>query len=316
MLRDTSLLYFYEVARLGSIRQAAENLHVSPSAISRMITQAEHQFQAALFERRPKGMILTEAGEILAEKLRGVVTQLRDARVQIDELKGLKRGEVSLYCIEGIVQDLIPSVIAEFHRKHPLISFLVNTGGSDAIVEALVTDKADIGIAFNMRSRSDTETLFTFDQQLCAVLSPEHPLAVERVVSLHRVVLHPIAMPDSSFGVRGVLDRALRTLRLEAPLLVTTNSLSLTWGMARSGAAVTLSPPFAAAGDLASGRLVAVPIEEGALLSGTMSVCKHKGRPLSVAATELLSHIRRAFDKLDHGATKPPKGRRRVPVRR
>jgi DNA-binding transcriptional LysR family regulator len=305
MLKDTSLLYFYEVARCGSIRQAAEHLHVSPSAISRMITKAEHQFQAELFERRAKGMYLTEAGRILAEQMRGVVGQLRDARTHIDELKGLRRGEVQVHCIEGIVQDLMPSAIAAFHERHPQVAFRVNTGGSDAIVEALLADQSDFGISFNMRRSPGIEVLFTFQQPLHALVAPSHPLNRGQTVSLREVVRHPIAMPDPTFGVRGILDRALRAAKLEAPMFVTTNSLALTRAMARTGAAITLSPPFAAAGELAAGQLVAIPISERQLLNGTMSICKRRGRRLSAAAMELVDYVRKQVEGISSSASQP-----------
>lgn len=303
MITDTSLLYFYEVARCGSIRQAAQRLHVSPSAISRMITKAEHQFQAELFERRTKGMHLTQAGRILAEQMGGVMAQLRDARTRIDELKGLRRGEVHLHCIEGIVQDLLPGQLAAFHRRHPEVTFRVHIGGSDAIVEALLADQADVGIAFNLRPRAGIEVLFTFSQPLHALVAPGHPLGERRRVPLREIVRYPIAMPDTSFGVRNILDLALRASRLEAPMLVTTNSISLTKAMARTGVALTLSPPFAASGELASRQLIAVPIVERRLLEGTMSVCKREGRRSSAAAVELVRFIRAAFDELGATAT-------------
>jgi DNA-binding transcriptional LysR family regulator len=302
MLKDTTLLYFYEVARCGSIRQAAEHLHVSPSAISRMIGKTEHQFQAELFERRAKGMKLTAAGRILAEQMSGVVSQLRDARARIDELKGLQRGEVQLHCIEGIVDDMLPNALAAFHRMHPAVTFRVNTCGSDAIVEALLADACDVGISFNMRPKTGIESLLSFQQPLHAVVAPSHPLARGRVVSLREVVQHPIAMPDRSFGVRVILDRALRASMLGSAPLVTTNSLALTRSMARTGAAVTFSPLFAVGGDLASGRLVAVKLAEHALLNGRMTLCKRRGRRLSAAANELIECFRVEFGRLEAAA--------------
>jgi DNA-binding transcriptional LysR family regulator len=298
MITDTSLLYFYEVARSGSIRQAAERLHVSPSAISRMITKAEHRFQAELFERQTKGMHLTAAGRILAEQLGGVLTQLHDARTQIDELKGLRRGEVRLHCIEGIVQDLLPRALAAFHRRYPQISFRVYTGGSDAIVEALLANQADVGIAFNLRRRPDIDVLFTFSQTLHTLVSKDHPLRRKRSVRLKEVVEYPIAMPDQSFGVRAMLDGALRKSGLEVPMFITTNSISLTRAIAQSGEAITITPPFAASGELASGQLFAIPIVGRSLLKGTMSVCKRRGRRLPAAASELVGVVREAFEKL------------------
>jgi DNA-binding transcriptional LysR family regulator len=62
--------YFLEVARQGSLRRAAEVLHVSASAIDRQILRAEESFETPLFERLPSGLKLTAAGELLLDDLR------------------------------------------------------------------------------------------------------------------------------------------------------------------------------------------------------------------------------------------------------
>ena len=102
-MRFLTLRYFNEVARLGSIRKAADRLHVAPSAVSRQIAQLEHEVDAILFERSKGGVQLTVAGEVLARHSHGIFRDLDRARTGIDELRGLRRGEVNLWVIEGIV---------------------------------------------------------------------------------------------------------------------------------------------------------------------------------------------------------------------
>lgn len=297
------LRYFYQVAKLGSIRGAAQTLHVSPSAVSRMIAKLEHEYQTELFERRKKGVRLTAAGELLAGQLHSVFLQLRDVRSQIDELRGLRRGEVRLYCIEGIVSDVVPTFLAALHKKHPQISYLVHAAGSDRIVDAIARDEADVGITFNMERRPDMTVLLSHQEPLRAMVAPGHPLAKQRKVSLERLMQYPIAMPDQSFGVRRLLDGALECLRMAPAMLLTTNSIELTRGMARSGAAITFSPAFAARRELASGDLVGLQVEEQKLLMGRMDVCTRKGRRLSAAAAELVGVIRSVFEGLKRSKT-------------
>lgn len=62
--------YFIAVARCGSLRRAAEQLHISASAINRQILQAEEAFGTPLFERLPEGLRMTTAGELLYDKPR------------------------------------------------------------------------------------------------------------------------------------------------------------------------------------------------------------------------------------------------------
>ena len=83
--------YFLEVARRGSLRKAAEVLHVSASGIDRQILQAEGLLETALFERLPRGLKLTAAGELLLDDLRPWRKEYMRTLERLDELKGLKR---------------------------------------------------------------------------------------------------------------------------------------------------------------------------------------------------------------------------------
>ncbi len=298
MSQLAGLRYFHHVSKLGSVRAAALALHISPSAVSRMIAKLEHEYDTELFERRKHGVRLTEAGELLAAQLESVFLQLRDVRSQIDELRGLRRGEVRLYCIEGIVSDVVPSFLAALHRKHPEISFIVHAVGSDRIAEAIARDEADVGITFNMRRRPDLTVVASHQEPLCAAVAPSHAAARLGRVSLKSLMQYRIAMPDQSFGVRRLLDGALESMRLTPALLLTTNSIELTRGMARSGEAITFMPSFAASRELASGDLIALEIQEQKMLMGRLDVCIRKGRNLSAAAAELVEVIRSALGGL------------------
>jgi DNA-binding transcriptional LysR family regulator len=291
MLPDTSLLYFYEVVRQGSVRLAAEQLHISASAISRMIKKVEHRFRAPLFERRSDGMVLTPAGEVLARHLAGVFMQIQDAEAEIAELQGIRRGEISVHCADVAAQELAPQFLSAFHRQHPQVTFNVRSASTEEIVAALLNYSADIGITYNMRAQPDIESVQTFEYALCALVAPSHPLAKRRRASLLELSKYRLAAAERCFGVRQVLDQAMTARGIEAPVLLTTNSLGLLRGMACEGEVITVSSRFAARTELASGRLVAVTLVEEDALRGTLSVCKRAGRELSRAAQEMIRFI-------------------------
>ena len=81
--------YFFKVARLGSIREAADVLHVTPSAISRQIAKLEEELGTTLVEPIGRGIRLTPAGVILAGQASRMIDALEQARSEIDDLLGL-----------------------------------------------------------------------------------------------------------------------------------------------------------------------------------------------------------------------------------
>jgi molybdenum-dependent DNA-binding transcriptional regulator ModE len=101
------LRYFDEVARTGSIRQAAERLHVAPSAVNRRIQDLEDELGVPLFERLPRGMRLTAAGELFVQYVRGRASALDQVRSEIEELQGpAPRQRALVRLVQRVQRDL------------------------------------------------------------------------------------------------------------------------------------------------------------------------------------------------------------------
>lgn len=290
-MRFLTLRYFNEVAKAGSIRKAADRLHVAPSAVSRQISQLEIELDAVLFERSKVGVQLTAAGEALARRSHSIFRDLDRARAGIDDLRGLRRGEVSVWMIEGFVSGLLPDLLAEFHHRYPAVTFRVQTGSTDRIIEALLEDEADIAITFNATPRPEIQTIAEFVEPVCCLMAPTHELAGHASLTLDDICRQPLALPEPSFGLRQVFDRAIAAHRLKPHVVVTTNSLELTKAMAATGKMVAFMPALTVISELAIGRLVAIPISHPGFAAARSCVDVHRDRPLSHAAQELLKRL-------------------------
>lgn len=302
----TSLRYFFETAKTGSIRQAAEHIHVAPSAVSRQIAKLEHELGTDLFERRSSGVKLTPAGELLAQQLQSTVRDLLRVRGQIDELKGLRRGEITIYCIEGLIESFLPRVMAHFNHRYPEIEFSIAVGSTDRIVDALVCDDADIGIALNAPARAELTICGGWEEPLMVFVAPGHPLSSHNAITLKELSGYPAALPDRSFGVRRLIDRIWHSARIEPKVLVTTNSILTTTCIARQGIAYTLMPPFAVERDHAAKTLLAIPLTDRGLEPARVEICVHKNRRLPLAAKEFLNWLNQSLPATDHHAVKLP----------
>ena len=102
------LRYVDEVARAGSIRKAAEQLHVTASAVNRRVMDLEDELGAPLFERRPRGVRLTAAGELFVRYIREQSGDVERMKSQIEDLKGLRRGTVRIACSQALALDFLP----------------------------------------------------------------------------------------------------------------------------------------------------------------------------------------------------------------
>ena len=181
------LRYVDEVARAGSIRKAAEHLNVTASAVNRRIMDLEEELGAPLFERRPRGVRLTAAGEVFVHYLREQDGDVERMKSQIEDLKGLRRGTVRIACSQALALDFLPREIAEFRKRHPLVEFDVKVLDHEHAMAALAAYEVDLVLVFRPPFLANFQPLMWLEQRLVAVMSADHPLASRRTDPAERL---------------------------------------------------------------------------------------------------------------------------------
>lgn len=287
--------YFNEVVEAGSIRRAADRLHVAPSAISRQISLLEHSMGVMLLERTSTGIRLTPAGMMLERFTRKMCRDLDRIHESIKSLKGLREGEVKIWVIEAVVQAILPRVMTEFNEIYPAIQFSINSESSDRTLEAIIRDEIDIGIVFNMGDRPGIEVVKRCPAPIQCLVAPGHPLAQHQSLSLEELCSWPVALPITSFGMRQTFDKVTRSLHLTPQSIVNTNNLELTKAMAIAGRTLTIGPEQIAKKEIAQNLLCAIPVDNEAMKSATIEICVHRDRTLSFAAHQFLKYICKEF---------------------
>ena len=103
--------YLDQVARVGSIRRAAEKLNIASSAVNRQILKLEAEIGVPIFERRGNGVRLTPAGEQLLRHTRNTLAEWRRTRSEISAISGDIRGEVRITAIPSLLVRVVPRAI-------------------------------------------------------------------------------------------------------------------------------------------------------------------------------------------------------------
>jgi DNA-binding transcriptional LysR family regulator len=302
MMINASLRYFSAVARHGSFREAAEELHIAQSALSRQVQKLEDEFGIALFERHARGVRLTSAGDIFLRHAQSNLRQVERVRSELDALKGLRRGTVSIRSIETLAPHLLPQAVARFSARHPGIRFEIVIDGSDQVIAAVREGRTDIGLAFYPPADRDLVTLFKMREPLVAVLSASHPLAKEKRVSLSDCARYPIAAPMRNTGSRILIDVAAKAANIHIVPMLESNSIPLRVEFVRVNHGITFLSRLSAWDSLQSGELVAVPIRERLVNSASIDAVTHAGRQLPLAAEEFLRVLQAEFQQLRDNA--------------
>jgi DNA-binding transcriptional LysR family regulator len=200
------LRYAEAVARHRHFTHAAEELHVSQSALSHQIRRLEAELGTELFERTSRSVVTTEAGEAVAARARTVIAEVEGVRGALDELKGLLRGRISIGALlPGGGLD-VPQLIGRFTEAHPGIEVDLHEGTAGDMTRALAED--EVHAAFLLLAGTLPDGLVAerlSEDEIVAAFAPGRAPRRGRVAA-DDLRPHPIIMPRSGSATMHAAD--------------------------------------------------------------------------------------------------------------
>ncbi len=172
------LKHFVAVAELKHFTQAAHELHIAQPALSMSIKKFEQQLGVELFRRHDRQVSLTDEGEVLYQHAKRILQHIDDARLAIDELRGLEKGEVRLGAPSMMGSYFFPQVLMAFKAHYPNLKITLVDAGTRSIRQMLLDGELDIGVIDGHDVPEDLETDYLSDEEMVAVVCPEHDIAV------------------------------------------------------------------------------------------------------------------------------------------
>jgi len=296
-LQETALRYFLEIVRCGSISEASHRLNVASSAISRQISGLEQALDTVLFERRPRGMVLTAGGEVLAAH--ALKSALEADRVIADllALKGLRSGRIRLASAEGFAIDFLPRVIADFQQKYPAIQFQVYVGPPASLSRQVREGNADIGIAFSRMPQPDIKVEHQQPAPVMAVMRHDHPLGEFKQVSLAQLLPYPIALPGPDTTLRQLFDIACSHQQLLFEPVLTSNYVETILNFVVYSGGVSISGEISVRYRIASGEMIMRPIRDRGLNGRQIEVQTLIGRTLPEVVKIFMNFLRNRLEQ-------------------
>jgi DNA-binding transcriptional LysR family regulator len=286
-----SFKYFLAVAETGSVRQAAIELHVSPSALSRQIQNLEYSFRTQLFDRRATGMHLTEEGRILALHMHRTVREMELARARIDDIHNMLAGTIRYATIEGAMKTWLFPAITDFQQRFPGVVFEGQVVGSEAVYSAVSADSVDFGVAMETELPLDIDIVERFDTGFTAVMKADHPLATQKSLALAQIAPHRLAMLGPRFQTRQLVNASAARQGLEIQIVFELDQIEMLKFYIQATGGITILPDYAVS-DEASCGLVTVDIKPGELQSCATLLCKRRDRHLIQAADTFIEQVR------------------------
>ena len=158
-------LFSYEifdaVARQGSFNKAAQQLHLTPSAISHAIAVMEEELGFALFNRGKTGVTMTSYGASLYPSIRAVLNSDEALKQSVARLNGLEKGKVKVAAFNSLCTCLLPGILKSFKAQYPQIEVEVYQGTYDDMKDWLRNGQTDIAfLSFGCREEFALTELF------------------------------------------------------------------------------------------------------------------------------------------------------------
>jgi len=297
VLQEVSLRYFLEVARAGSVTEAAARLEVAPSAVSRQIGRLERELDTLLFERRARGMALNSAGEMLATHARRAWLDIERVADDILALRGLRQGEVRVVATEGFAYEFLPALVAAFQAQCPGIRFVLDMCVQREVARRVRDGIADVGVTVSLASERGLKVEIRHPAPVLAVVAPGHPLAARRQLSLTQVLAYPLALPAPTSTLRQLLDISCSRQGIVLDPVLTGDHLYSLIHYAACTQAVTFCGELALRQQLRSQVVAAVPLRDREMTERHFEVQTMAGRHLPDAARAFIEHLREALDR-------------------
>ncbi|MGB9088246.1 MAG: LysR substrate-binding domain-containing protein [Pseudomonas farsensis] len=274
---------FITVAQRGNFARAADDLHLSPSALTVQIRQLEEWLGVALLERSPRHVALTAAGREALPAMEKLLLDLSNIVSASQGLAAVRRGVVTVAALPSLCAGALAECLAQFAQSHPGIEVRLRDLVAERINERVRDADVDFGIG--VRSRLGHGLAFSplLRDRLCLFVRADHPLA-EGALTLAALDDQPMILTGRDSSVRAQIEQVFseRGLRLRA--VMEANYMSTVLALVRNGLGITLLPESADDGE---GRLVRRMLPEPGL-ERELGVITRSESSLSPAAARLL----------------------------
>jgi|TARA_B110000977_G_scaffold195400_1_gene273762 DNA-binding transcriptional LysR family regulator len=285
------LEYFNAIVAAGSIRKAAETLSITSTALNRRLLAIEEELGVDLFERVPKGVQLSAAGEILLLHIREQIADMARVKSQISDLKGERRGHVAIACSQAILTSFLPVEISKYRSQHPFVTFSVQVRDRAAAEDALLDRSADLALVFEPVQLADFQTLLAVKQSVWVLMPKDHPLAHKPILRMRECLRFPVGLPTKQYGVRHILEASARRISLNLAPVVESDSFDYLRYQAAEEGIITFQIEIGLPLNLESIGLVACKLDERDVPDGMLYVGQLKGRTLPVAGAKFANQI-------------------------
>jgi DNA-binding transcriptional LysR family regulator len=278
------LRIFLAVAEREHVTRAAEALNLTQSTVSGAIAALEARHDVKLFHRVGRHIELTEAGRLLVEEARAIVSRANAAEAALADLRGVRRGALTIFASQTIASHWLPRRLVRFYEQFPQIELRLRVGNTAQCAEAILAGSADLGFIEGTINEPAVSVERVASDRLVVIVSSSHPWCSQPPVLPQDLANTQWVLREPGSGTRSSFEQALRRMGLSADALrvaIELPSNEAICAAVEAGHLATAVSEAAAQAGVEAGRLRIMPLE---LPAREFSLISHKERHRTYAS--------------------------------
>jgi DNA-binding transcriptional LysR family regulator len=264
-LNLNQLRSFYTAAKAGSITRAADELMVTPAAVTFQVKQFEEHLGINLLFRAGNSMRLTPSGATVFERVQKIFEDIKNLETFIADLSKIKSGAVKIGCSETAAISVMPGLIKVFKQTYPDIKVIIDRGTNADMVSSLLDHQNELLIVryrskekrFKMRHMGRKEILLVAVNE--SDLLPQHNISIGELSKV------PLIVPLNGSATREIVRDHLKRFKVYPKVVMESSSIALIMRLVREDEGVSFLCRDVVEEELSKGILKEIHLSEGAL---------------------------------------------------
>jgi LysR family transcriptional regulator, low CO2-responsive transcriptional regulator len=284
------LAIFHAIAETGSISACAERMHISQPAISKQLKEFEKRIGVVLFERLPRGMQLTQAGEVLRDYATRLFEIARTAQAAVKEIADARLGQLAIGASNTIGTYILPRLLALFRRQFPNIHVSMFVGNTEQVSQGVADMRFMLGFIEGPLHVQDLQAEQFRQDEIVPVVAPGHPLTRKKRLVATDFSAQPLLMREPGSGTRELIETALHRQEIRPGSVVEFGNTEAIKQAAIHGGGIAFLPRLSMPRELDSGDLVILPIKQLTIHRSLSVIRRPSGYtgPIAAAFLDLL----------------------------
>lgn len=251
---------FAAVVKEGGLTRAAEKLHISQPAVSKLVSTLERNCGFQIFQRHGNRLTMTAEGELLFAEVQRMMVGTEEIRSKAAEIRENRFGSLHVAAFPALCARVLPTIMSDFLRAHPGVRPLVTSRSSSFLIDWVTAQKSDIGFALLAQERPGLAFTRFLEVEGVCVLPPDHRLHRSRIIRPGDIEREPFIALSTDDRSRFLVEEYFRGREHMRNIVAEMQMSEGACQMVADGTGVSIVEPFSAM-SFSGGSLVLKPIE-------------------------------------------------------